>query len=66
MKTGNCCLPFFEVKRTPDDTVVEGNDVADVLVFASSWPSMLRTVYDDQQRGPGYVLETFSRLPHHW
>jgi len=43
---------------------IEGNSVAGVLVFAKSWPSMLRTVYGDHQRFldvylkpyPGYYL----------
>merc|ERR1711972_492134 len=44
--------------------VLEGNNVAGVLVFAKSWPSMIRTVYGDHQRFldtylkpyPGYYL----------
>lgn len=61
MKPGSCCLPFFGVKpvvlNPADGTVVEGNDVAGVLVFSSSWPSMLRTVYGDHQR----FLDTYLR-----
>lgn len=68
MKPGSCTLPFFGVDpRVLDPTTgkeIEGNDVAGVLVFAKSWPSMLRTVYGDHQRFldvylkpyPGYYL----------
>merc|ERR1711988_715408 len=68
MKPGSCTLPFFGVDpRVLDPTTgkeLEGNNVAGVLVFAKSWPSMLRTVYGDHQRMldvylkpyPGYYL----------
>jgi len=68
MKPGACSLPFFGVDpRVLDPTTgkeMEGNNVAGVLVFAKSWPSMLRTVYGDHQRFmdtylrpyPGYYL----------
>jgi len=68
MKPGSCTLPFFGVDpRVLDPTTgkeIEGNNVAGVLVFKKSWPSMLRTVYGDHQRMldvylkpyPGYYL----------
>merc|ERR1719159_1542652 len=68
MKPGSCSLPMFGVvPKVLDPTtgkVLEGNDVAGVLVFAQSWPSMIRTVYGDHQRFldtylkpyPGYYL----------
>jgi acetyl-CoA synthetase len=68
MKPGSCTLPFFGVDpRVLDPTTgkeLEGNNVAGVLVFAKSWPSMLRTVYGDHQRMldvylkpyPGYYM----------
>ena len=40
-----------------DGTVAEGNDVAGGLVFSSSWPYMLRTVYGDHQR----IRDTYLR-----
>uniref|UniRef100_A0A7S2ATL1 Acetyl-coenzyme A synthetase n=1 Tax=Alexandrium andersonii TaxID=327968 RepID=A0A7S2ATL1_9DINO len=61
MKPGSCTLPMFGVDpRVLDPTsgkVLEGNNVAGVLVFAKSWPSMLRTVYGDHQR----MLDTYLR-----
>jgi len=68
MKPGSCTLPFFGVDpRVLDPTTgkeIEGNNVAGVLVFAQSWPSMIRSVYGDHQRMldvylkpyPGYYL----------
>lgn len=68
LKPGSCTLPMFGVDpRVLDPTTgkeIEGNNVAGVLVFAKSWPSMLRTVYGDHQRFldvylrpyPGYYL----------
>mmetsp|Transcript_79863 Transcript_79863/g.146106 ORF Transcript_79863/g.146106 Transcript_79863/m.146106 type:complete len:659 (-) Transcript_79863:80-2056(-) len=68
LKPGSCTLPMFGVDpKVLDPTtgkVIEGNNVAGVLVFAKSWPSMLRTVYGDHQRFldvylrpyPGYYL----------
>ena len=53
--------PLFGVRpvvlNLADGTVVDGNDVAGGLVFSSSWPSMLRTVYGDHQR----IRETYLR-----
>lgn len=47
LKPGSCTLPMFGVEpKVLDPTTgkeLEGNDVAGVLVFAKSWPSMLRT-----------------------
>merc|ERR1711879_660381 len=61
MKPGSCTLPMFGVDpRVLDPTTgkeLEGNNVAGVLVFAKSWPSMLRTVYGDHQR----FLDTYLR-----
>jgi len=61
MKPGSCTLPMFGVDpRVLDPTSgkeLEGNNVAGVLVFAKSWPSMLRTVYGDHQR----YLDTYLR-----
>merc|ERR550539_1605341 len=68
MKPGACTLPMLGVEPKVLDPstgkVLEGNNVAGVLVFAKSWPSMLRTVYGDHQRFldtylkpyPGYYL----------
>lgn len=68
LKPGSCTLPFFGVDpRVLDPTTgkeIEGNNVAGILVFAKSWPGMLRTVYGDHQRMldvylkpyPGYYL----------
>jgi len=61
MKPGSCTLPMFGVDpRVLDPTTgkeITGNNVAGVLVFAKSWPSMLRTVYGDHQR----MLDTYLR-----
>merc|ERR1719291_300820 len=61
MKPGSCTLPMFGVDARILDPAsgkeVHGNDVAGVLVFAKSWPSMLRTVYGDHQR----MLDTYLR-----
>ena len=46
--------PLFGVRpvvlNPADGTVAEGNDVVGGLVFSSSWPYMLCTVYGDHQR----------------
>lgn len=61
MKPGSCTLPMFGVVPKVLDPAtgkeLEGNNVAGVLVFAMSWPSMLRTVYGDHQR----MLDTYLR-----
>merc|ERR1712066_31198 len=61
LKPGSCSLPMFGVDpRVLDPTTgkeIEGNNVAGVLVFAQSWPSMLRSVYGDHQR----YLDTYLR-----
>lgn len=61
MKPGSCTLPMFGVDpRVLDPATgkeITGNNVAGVLVFAKSWPSMLRTVYGDHQR----MLDTYLR-----
>jgi len=68
LKPGSCTLPFFGVEpRVLDPTTgkeLEGNGVSGILVFAKSWPGMLRSVYGDHQRMldvylkpyPGYYL----------
>jgi acetyl-CoA synthetase len=68
MKPGSCSLPAFGVKPAVLDPTtgqeLTGNDVAGVLCFAQSWPSMIRSVYGDHQRYldtylkpyPGYYL----------
>merc|ERR1719231_1002953 len=68
MKPGSCTLPMFGIDpRVLDPATgkeIEGNNIAGVLVFKQSWPSMLRTVYGDHQRMldvylkpyPGYYL----------
>merc|ERR1712032_1315337 len=68
LKPGSCTLPFFGVvPKVLDPTTgkeLEGNNVHGVLVFAQSWPSMIRSVYGDHQRFldtylkpyPGYYL----------
>lgn len=61
MKPGSCSLLFFGVDpHVLDPTTgkeLEGNNVAGVLCFGKSWPSMLRTVYGDHQR----FLDTYLR-----
>jgi len=61
MKPGSCTLPFFGVDpRVLEPTTgkeVTENNCTGVLVFAKSWPSMLRTVYGDHQR----FLDTYLR-----
>jgi len=61
MKPGSCTLPMFGVDpRVLDPNTgkeLEGDNVAGVLVFAKSWPSMLRTVYGDHQR----MLDTYLK-----
>jgi acetyl-CoA synthetase len=61
MKPGSCSLPMFGVKPVVLDPttgkVIEGNNVAGVLCFSASWPSMIRTVYGDHQR----FLDTYLR-----
>lgn len=61
MKPGSCTLPFFGVDPRVLDpaTGIEltENNVAGVLVFAKSWPSMLRTVYGDH----GRMLDTYLK-----
>jgi len=61
MKPGSCTLPMFGVDpRILDPNTgkeVEGNMKAGVLVFAKSWPSMLRTVYGNHER----MLETYLK-----
>ena len=60
--TDDCIMtPLFGVRpvvfNLADGTVVEGNDVTGGLVFSSSWPYMLSTVYGDHQR----IRDTFLR-----
>jgi len=54
LKPGSCTLPFFGVDpRILDPATgkeVTGNNVAGALVFAKSWPGMMRTVYGNHQR----------------
>merc|ERR1711963_989050 len=61
MKPGSCTLPFFGVDpRVLDPAAgkeLQGNNVAGVLVFAKSWPSMLLTVYGNHSR----MLETYLK-----
>lgn len=61
MKPGSCTFPFFGVDpRVLDPATgkeLEGNNVAGVLVFAKSWPSMLRTVFGNHSR----MLETYLK-----
>merc|ERR1712241_15303 len=61
MKPGSCTLPFFGVDpRVLDPATgqeLQGNNVAGILVFAKSWPSMLRTVYGNHSR----MLETYLK-----
>lgn len=68
LKPGSCTLPMLGVDpRVLDPSTgkeIEGNNVAGVLVFAKSWPGMLRTVYGCHSRlldvylkpYPGYYL----------
>merc|ERR1719350_1350637 len=61
MKPGSCTLPFFGVDpRVLDPATgkeLQGDNVAGVLVFAKSWPSMLRTVFGNHSR----MLETYLK-----
>jgi acetyl-CoA synthetase len=61
MKPGSCTLPMFGVDPCVLDPTtgqeLEGPNVAGVLVFKKSWPSMLLTVYGDHQS----MLDTYLR-----
>ncbi len=62
-KPGSAGLPFFGVEPAIVD--VDGNDVArddgGYLVMKRPWPSMLRTVYGDDDR---YRNQYWSEIPH--
>lgn len=61
-KPGSCAKPFFGV--VPQIVDKEGNEVEDghggFLVLKNPWPSMLRTVYGDDQR---YRDQYWSQIP---
>lgn len=62
-KPGSAGVPFFGVEPAIVD--VEGNEQADndggYLVIKRPWPSMLRTVYGDDDR---YRAQYWSEVPH--
>lgn len=61
-KPGSCTLPFFGVspKIYREDGSEAGPNEGGLLVIDKPWPSMLRTVYNDDAR---FVETYFSRFP---
>jgi len=61
LKPGSCTLPLLGVDvRVLDPTngrEMEGNDVAGVLVFKKSWPSVLKTLHGAHNR----MVETYFK-----
>jgi len=61
LKPGSCTLPMLGVDPRVLDPAsgaeLEGNDVTGVLVFAKSWPSMVRTLYGNHER----LLDVYLR-----
>ena len=62
LKPGSATLPFFgqeaEVVNEEGRTVADGEE--GYLVLKNPWPSMLRTIYRDDER---YVSQYWSRFP---
>jgi acetyl-CoA synthetase len=61
-KPGSCSLPFFGVsaKVLREDGSEAGPNEGGLLVIDRPWPSMLRTVWGDDER---YEKQYFSRFP---
>jgi acetyl-CoA synthetase len=61
-KPGSCSLPFFGIsaKVLREDGTEAGVNEGGLLVIDKPWPSMLRTVYGDDER---YAQQYFSRFP---
>jgi len=63
LKPGSCALPFLGVDARILDAVtgkeLEGNDVSGLLVFAKSWPGMMRTVYGNHARMQDVYLKPY-------
>jgi acetyl-CoA synthetase len=61
-KPGSCTLPFFGVspKVLREDGSEAGPNEGGLLVLDRPWPSMLRTVWGDDER---YRQQYFSRFP---
>jgi len=64
IKPGSCTLPFFGVEPQVLDpatgAVLEGNNVAGVLVLDRSWPAMLRTIHCNHH----HLVDTYLQLYH--
>jgi len=61
-KPGSCSLPFFgiDAKVLREDGTEAGPNEGGLLVIDKPWPSMLRTVWGDDER---YKQQYFSRFP---
>ncbi|MFI5308507.1 MAG: AMP-binding protein, partial [Polyangiales bacterium] len=61
-KPGSCSLPFFGIsaKVLREDGTEAGVNEGGLLVIDKPWPSMLRTVWGDDER---YQQQYFSRFP---
>ncbi len=61
-KPGSCSLPFFGIspKVLREDGSEAGVNEGGLLVIDKPWPSMLRTVWGDDER---YKTQYFSRFP---
>jgi acetyl-CoA synthetase len=61
-KPGSCSLPFFGIspKVLREDGSEAGPNEGGLLVIDKPWPSMLRTVWGDDER---FKLQYFSRFP---
>jgi acetyl-CoA synthetase len=61
-KPGSCSLPFFGIspKVLREDGSEAGVNEGGLLVIDKPWPSMLRTVWGDDER---YEAQYFSRFP---
>jgi acetyl-CoA synthetase len=61
-KPGSCSLPFFGIsaKVLREDGTEAGVNEGGLLVIDKPWPSMLRTIYGDDDR---YEQQYFSRFP---
>jgi acetyl-CoA synthetase len=61
-KPGSCSLPFFGIspKVLREDGTEAGPNEGGMLVVDKPWPSMLRTVWNDDAR---YQEQYFSRFP---
>jgi len=62
LKPGSATLPFFgqEAEVVTEDGQPAGDGEEGYLVLKNPWPSMLRTIYRDDER---YVSQYWSRFP---